>query len=89
MAVFDRAWRITYLNRHAKALTPGRDDLVGRVLWDAHPGLAHTASGGAYRTAMERGVPVRFEAYNELLKEVRRACLSLGRHLSALVNSRH
>ena len=42
--VFDRAWRITYLNARAKAQIAQGRDLVGQVLWDAFPAPATASS---------------------------------------------
>ena len=67
VVVLDRAWRVTYLNEHAKALVPGRD-LLGQILWDAVPGLAQTRHGDAYREAMDGGVPTHVEAYDKPLR---------------------
>ena len=57
--VLDRAWRITYLNAHAKALIARGRDLLGQVVWEAFPSLAGTSFADAYRAAMEQGQPTR------------------------------
>jgi PAS domain S-box-containing protein len=54
----DRAWRLTYVNRHAERLWgEPREALLGRVLWDLFPGAGAEASEGHrlhQRAARER-----------------------------------
>jgi PAS domain S-box-containing protein len=60
----NRDWRFTYLNRHAGGLLglePG--DLLGKVLWEAYPGLPGSDFEQAYRKAMEEGVASSMTSY--------------------------
>lgn len=60
----DRQWRFTYLNKAAeRLLRRPRHELLGKVLWDAHPELAGTDFGAQYESAMERRQPTAFEEY--------------------------
>jgi PAS domain S-box-containing protein len=57
-------WQFTYLNAAAEQiLGRRRDDLVGRVIWDAYPDLDGTESDSFYRRSIETGLPVSFEQY--------------------------
>ncbi len=58
----DHEWRFTYANTRAEGLL-GRTDLVGKVLWDAFPGVRASEFGRMYlRTAAER-TPFSITAY--------------------------
>ena len=57
--VFDRAWRFTYLNEHAKARIPNGGDMLGRMVWEAFPGSENSPFAEAYRRAMATGVPTQ------------------------------
>ncbi|MFD4137691.1 SpoIIE family protein phosphatase [Streptomyces sp. NPDC058572] len=58
----DRLGRITYVNRNAeKLLGHARDELVGRVLWDALPWLGQAGHDDHYRAALMTRDPVRFQ----------------------------
>jgi diguanylate cyclase (GGDEF)-like protein/PAS domain S-box-containing protein len=60
----DREWRFTYLNQAAeRLLRRPRQDLLGKVLWDAYPDLVGTRFGAQYEFAMEYRQPVEFEEY--------------------------
>jgi PAS domain S-box-containing protein len=63
VVVLDRAWRITYLNGHAKSFLPGDDGLLGRSLWEACPELPESRFGEACRRAVEQGTPTHVIAY--------------------------
>lgn len=61
---FDPEWRYVYANDSAlRNLRKTRDEIIGRVLWDVFPGLSDTIYGEKYREAMEKQVPLEFEAY--------------------------
>ncbi len=63
-AVFDRQWRVTYLNATgAKVVGSGASDLIGSVLWDAFPGLEESDFGRRYHRAMSSGEADQFEAH--------------------------
>ena len=60
----DREWRFTYVNAEAERLLgAGRDELLGRVLWDAFPAAVNSVFEDSYRTAVRTGEPVSFDAY--------------------------
>jgi len=59
----DPQWRIGYLNAEAeRVMDIPRGDLLGRVLWDVYPGMVGSRFEAAYRSAVEAGRPVAFEA---------------------------
>ena len=59
----DHEWRFTYVNAEAERLLGrGRDELLGRVLWDEYPQALGTSFEDDYRRAVDEGVPVSFEA---------------------------
>jgi PAS domain S-box-containing protein len=62
---FDRQWRYGYVNRVAAELV-GKlpEELVGRVLWEVHPGNEDTAFAETLRAAMSRGVQASGEAFS-------------------------
>jgi PAS domain-containing protein len=70
VVVFDREWRIAYLNQTAKAIvgrnmpvTAGSmaerpvEELIGRHAWTTFPGLAASPIRGAYEEAVRSGEP--------------------------------
>lgn len=63
VVALDRDWRITFLNRRARAQIGGGRDLRGQGLWDAF----REAMGGpfweAYRRTMHERVPAAVEAF--------------------------
>jgi PAS domain S-box-containing protein len=60
----DREWTFTYVNLEAERLLGrGRDELVGRSLWDEFPAALDSPFETHYRAAMESGTPVSFEAF--------------------------
>jgi PAS domain S-box-containing protein len=61
--VYDRQWRITYMNRAATATLAsacGPLDVTGAVLWDVFPALAGSGLEANYRAAMVATAPVEF-----------------------------
>jgi PAS domain S-box-containing protein len=52
----DREWRFTYVNRQAeRILGRARGDLIGRLIWDAFPGLAGSEFERIYLRAANEG----------------------------------
>ena len=66
--LLDRDWHITHVNDAAEPLLQTtRDQLVGRTLWEAFPGVLGSVFEGPYREAMETGRVTSAEAYFEPL----------------------
>ena len=67
-SVYDRDWRLVYLNPAAEALAraSGIDPatLLGRVVWEALPGAYDTAQFAEFRQAVTAGVVAEFEQYS-------------------------
>ncbi|UOY00645.1 SpoIIE family protein phosphatase [Blastococcus sp. PRF04-17] len=60
----DREWRFTHVNAEAERLLgSSREELLGRVLWDAFPAAVNSIFEDSYRTAVRVGVPVSFDAF--------------------------
>ena len=60
----DRDWRFTYVNVEAERLLGRpRDELLGRVLWEAFPAAVNSIFEESYRAAVRSGEPVSFDAY--------------------------
>jgi PAS domain S-box-containing protein len=60
---FDRQWRITHVNDAAlRHYGRKREEMVGRTLFEVFPGARGTAYEVQYRSSMESGQPVHFEA---------------------------
>lgn len=67
----DRQWRFTYLNRQARRLLhveaerlpDGSADLLGRVVWEAFPGVVGTSIEHEFRRAMNESLAVHFETH--------------------------
>jgi diguanylate cyclase (GGDEF)-like protein/PAS domain S-box-containing protein len=60
----DRQWRFRYLNHAAeRLLRRARQELLGKVLWEAYPDLVGTHFGGQYERVMAHRQPVEFEEY--------------------------
>ena len=62
---FDREWRYGYVNRVAAELL-GRapEELIGRVLWEAHPGNEDTPFAWVLKNAMTHGTQATGEAFS-------------------------
>ncbi|WP_170162388.1 PAS domain-containing protein [Caldimonas tepidiphila] len=59
----DRDWRFTYVNRTAERLIGrGREDLLGRSLWEEFGGLFGSEAEQSCRRAVSEGMTVAFEA---------------------------
>jgi PAS domain S-box-containing protein len=62
---FDREWRYGYVNRVAAELVGCQpEDLIGRILWEAHPGHDDTPFAQVLREAMATGHQASGEAYS-------------------------
>jgi diguanylate cyclase (GGDEF)-like protein/PAS domain S-box-containing protein len=60
--MLDNDWRFTYLNSEAeRLLQQRRDELLGKVLWEAFPDLIGTRFETQYRQAMAQHRPAAFE----------------------------
>ena len=60
----DRNWRYTFLNDAALATHPrGKDETLGKVIWDVHPEMAGTVFWDKYHEAMETGGVTEIEEY--------------------------
>jgi PAS domain S-box-containing protein len=60
----DREWRFTHVNAEAERLLGrSREDLLGKVLWEAWPAANGSEFEENYRTAVRTGLPVSFDAY--------------------------
>jgi PAS domain S-box-containing protein len=61
---FDEQWRFTYLNQAAEhLLRRDRQDLLGKVFWEAYPDLVGTHFGVQYELVMAHRRPIEFEEY--------------------------
>ena len=64
--LLDRDWRIVHVNRMIEELEGrSREDLVGRVFWDAFPSDIGSEFERRYRDAMATGTPQHFEELYE------------------------
>jgi PAS domain S-box-containing protein len=64
----DSEWRFSYVNRKAEELFgPGREQLIGQVLWEVFPQTLDSRFGREYRQAVERQEKRQFEAYSPAL----------------------
>ena len=60
----DREWRFTHLNAEAeKLLGRTREDLLGRVVWEAFPAAVNSPFEDNFRAAVRTGSPVTFDAF--------------------------
>jgi PAS domain S-box-containing protein len=60
----DRDWRITFVNGEAcRSVGRPREELLGRVLWEAFPAVVGTPAEGHYRRAVRERVVVEFENF--------------------------
>lgn len=66
----DREFRFTYVNRRAERLwNRRRDDLIGRVIWDALPQFVGTEPYHRVLQAMDEGRPCDFETVSPVLRK--------------------
>ncbi len=69
MISLDTAWRYTFLNDAAlEEHALGRDETLGRTIWDVHPELKGTIFEKKYREAMQTKKAVEVESYYEPFK---------------------
>lgn len=60
----DRQWRYTFLNDAALATHPlGREQTLGKVIWNVHPAMKGTIFWDKYHEAMETGKVITLESY--------------------------
>jgi PAS domain S-box-containing protein len=60
----DEEWRFTYVNTEGQRLIQrGRDDLLGRTIWESFPETLGIAFEQSYRRARDEGVTVDFQEY--------------------------
>jgi PAS domain S-box-containing protein len=60
----DKNWRYTFLNDAALANHPlGREETLGKVIWDVHPEMEGTIFQQKYYEAMETGKATEAESY--------------------------
>ena len=60
----DSQWRFTYVNAQAERLLGiTREELLGRVVWEAFPAAVDSAFGKSFRRAKATGEPVAFDAH--------------------------
>ncbi len=59
----DTEWRYTYLNDAAFKEHPGRQNILGKVIWDVHPELHGTIFADKYREAFTKRKTVTFESF--------------------------
>nr|WP_294507100.1 PAS domain-containing protein [uncultured Rhodopila sp.] len=65
--VLDHDWRVTYLNRRARAKFGQGRDLAGLAIWSALPGSSSGAFGEACCTAVKTGEPAHADARDDSL----------------------
>jgi PAS domain S-box-containing protein len=60
----DSQWRFAHVNAQAERLLGvTREELLGRVVWEAFPAAANSAFGTSFRRAKATGEPVAFDAH--------------------------
>ena len=60
----DKNWRYTFLNNAAMSTHPlGRDETLGKVIWDIHPEMRGTIFWDKYHEAMETRAVLEIENY--------------------------
>jgi len=62
IVTLDRNWNYTFVNNRARQLL-GRDDLLGKNLWDQYPYAADSPFSTNLRRSMEERVPTEFEGF--------------------------
>src|SRR3954469_454275 len=61
----DRDWRFTHVNAQGERLLGRtREDLIGKVLWEAFPAAVNSIFEESYYSAVRTGLPVSFDAYS-------------------------
>src|SRR3954452_18558147 len=60
----DREWRFAHVNAEAERLLGRtREELLGRVIWEAFPAAVNSIFEDSYRRAVTTGEPVAFDAH--------------------------
>ena len=60
----DSDWRFAHVNAQAERLLgQSREELLGRVIWDAFPAAVNSIFEDSYRRAVATGQPVAFDAH--------------------------
>ncbi|MHB0870085.1 MAG: sensor histidine kinase, partial [Chloroflexota bacterium] len=60
----DPDWRVTYVNRAGERLLQrGREELIGRVVWEEFPEAVNSSFWRQYHRAVSEGVTVAFEEF--------------------------
>ena len=60
----DSEWQYTFLNDAALTTHPmSKDETMGKLIWDVHPGLSESLFGEKFKEAMQTQVAVEFESY--------------------------
>lgn len=68
---FDRQWRVTYINPQAESLLQiRREELLGKILWEAFPEALGSTFYRRYREAFETDTSIRFEEFYPPLAQV-------------------
>lgn len=63
-SVIDREWRYVYLNAAAeRILGRPREELIGKVIWEAFPGSVGTHLEATWRRTMDDRIPGHVESY--------------------------
>ncbi len=69
MVSVDNEWRYTFLNDAALVNHPlGKEETIGKVIWDVHPEMIGTIFWDKYHEAMTTGKVVEVESYYEPMK---------------------
>src|SRR5437773_812473 len=67
---FDSRCGFEYLNRVAEQIIgKPRAELIGKLIWDAHPEMRGTAVDDKLREVLERRVAVHFEYFSKISKQ--------------------
>jgi len=63
----DSEWRFSFVNDRAETLLRhGREQMLGRTIWETFPVLVGTAFENNYRHAMRERAPLAFEVYSTI-----------------------
>lgn len=64
--VVDRQWQIVYLNSYTETIIRrSRQDIIGKNFWNEYPALEGTIIDQKYHEALETGIAVHFEAFDQ------------------------
>src|SRR5215472_9660629 len=85
LVVLNREWRYVYVNSAAEHLLGmGRDELLGRVVWEVYPGELGTTRERESRRAVRENTPVVLENYWIPTGRGLRQVFTLARMVSSL-----